>query len=65
MTQLDFTLEAIRQMNDPCLCAACGDWFSSGQLRPVAGSVNEKIYHVENRSKEIRQTVWVCLDCLE
>ena len=65
MTQLDFTLEAIRGMNDPCVCEQCRQWMPAGRLRPIKGSLNEKLWHPENRSKDVPQTIWVCLDCLD
>ena len=65
MTQLDFTIAAVREMDDPSICEECRNWMPAGRLRPVNGLINEKFWHPENRSKDVSQTVWVCQDCLD
>lgn len=65
MTQLDFTLEAIRGMDDPCQCERCHNWVAPSHLRPVNGSINERVFHRENRDIEVDQTIWLCLDCYD
>lgn len=65
MTQLDFTLEAVERMADPCRCEQCGNWVGVNRLRPIESSINEQAFGLMNRDIDIRQTVWVCLDCLD
>lgn len=65
MTQLQFTLEAVQQMDDPCRCERCSEWVGVNRLRPVNGSINEKAFGLMNKNIEVAQTVWVCLDCLD
>ncbi len=65
MTQLELTIEAIRQMDDPCVCEQCQKWVPAGNLRPFNGSINDRAFGLANRSVDVPQTIWLCLDCLD
>lgn len=62
---LEMTMAIVREMDDSALCAICNQWHRAGSLIPVNGSIDDKIFHPENRGGDIPQTIWVCPDCYD
>ena len=62
---LEITRAIVAEMDCSALCGVCNQWCRAGSLTPVNGSIDDKIFHPENRGGEILQTIWVCPDCYD